>query len=101
MQRIWRDPRVSYNAWRAALESAGILVFQVTGVAPAEMLGFSLSDRPLPVIGVNRKLHLNRRTFTLLHEFVHVFLERSGICDIEESVLRLPKNSGRRFSATP
>ncbi len=90
-QRSWRGPRASYNAWRAAAERAGILVFQVTGVPPAEMLGFSLSERPLPVIGVNRKLHLNRRTFTLLHECVHVLLESSGICDIEESVLRPPE----------
>jgi Zn-dependent peptidase ImmA (M78 family) len=90
-QRTWRNPRASYNAWRAALESAGTLVFQVTGVRPAEMLGFSLSDRPLPVIGVNRKLHLNSRTFTLLHEFTHILLERSGICDIDDSVQRPPE----------
>ena len=90
-QRTWRNPRASYNAWRAALEGAGTLVFQVTGVRPAEMLGFSLSDRPLPVIGVNRKLHLNSRTFTLLHEFTHILLERSGICDIDESVQRPPE----------
>ncbi len=95
-QRSWRGPRASYNAWRAAAERAGILVFQVTGVPPAEMLGFSLSERPLPVIGVNRKLHLNRRTFTLLHECVHVLLESSGICDIEESVLRPPAAAAER-----
>jgi Zn-dependent peptidase ImmA (M78 family) len=91
MQRTWRDPRVSYNAWRARIESAGILVFQATGIATGEVLGFSLSERPLPVIGVNRKLAPNGRTFTLLHECVHVFLERSSICDIEESVLRPPE----------
>ena len=91
MQRAWRDPRTSYNAWRAAIERAGILVFQVAGIAPAEMLGFSLPDRPLPVIGVNRKLAPNGRTFTLLHECVHVFLEQSSICDIEEGPLRPPE----------
>jgi Zn-dependent peptidase ImmA (M78 family)/transcriptional regulator with XRE-family HTH domain len=90
-QRTWRNPRASYNAWRTSIERAGVLVFQVTGVRPAEMLGFSLSDRPLPVIGVNRKLHLNSRTFTLLHEFTHVLLERSGICDIDESAQRPPE----------
>jgi len=91
VQRTWRNPRASYNAWRASLERAGILVFQVTGVRLAEMLGFSLSDRPLPVIGVNRKLHPNGRTFTLLHECAHVLLERSGICDIDESSQRPPE----------
>jgi Zn-dependent peptidase ImmA (M78 family) len=91
MQRAWRDPRLSYNAWRTAIEQAGILVFQATGIATAEMLGFSLPARPLPVIGVNRKLKHNGRSFTLLHECVHVFLEQSSICDIEEGALRPPE----------
>lgn len=91
LQRTWRDPRASYNGWRSAIERAGILVFQVTGVAPREALGFSLPDRPLPVIGVNRKLAPNGRTFTLLHESVHVFLGESSICDIEEGQLRPPE----------
>ncbi len=88
MQRSWRDPRQSYNGWRAALERAGVLVFQITGVATTEVLGFSLSDRPFPVIGVNRKLAPNGRTFTLLHELVHVLLEESSICDIDEGAER-------------
>ena len=90
-QRTWRDPRTSYNGWRTAIERKGILVFQATGIAPGEMLGFSLPDRPLPVIGVNRKLTPNGRTFTLLHETVHVFLGQSSVCDIEEGQLRPPE----------
>ena len=91
MQRTWRDPRISYNGWRTAIERIGILVFQATGVPTAEMLGFSLSERPLPVIGVNRKLRPNGRTFTLLHECVHVFMQQSSICDIEDVSLRPPE----------
>jgi Zn-dependent peptidase ImmA (M78 family) len=87
-QRAWRDPRASYNGWRGAIERAGILVFQAAGIAPKEMLGFSLSDRPLPVIGLNRKLNPNGRIFTLLHEAVHVYSGASSICDIEEGTLR-------------
>ncbi|MDQ0473440.1 XRE family transcriptional regulator [Labrys wisconsinensis] len=90
-QRIWRDPRAGYNGWRAAIERAGILVFQAVGIPTTEMLGFSLSERPLPVIGVNRKLRPNGRTFTLLHECVHVYLGESSICDIEDGVLRPPE----------
>jgi Zn-dependent peptidase ImmA (M78 family) len=91
MQRTWRDPRTSYNGWRTAIERAGILVFKATGIPTKEMLGFSLAERPLPVIGVNRKLRPNGKTFTLLHECVHVFLEQSSICDIDETVLRPPE----------
>lgn len=90
-QRTWKDPRSSYNAWRTRLEAAGVLVFQVVGVAPSEVLGFSLSDKPYPVVGVNRKLTPNGRTFTLLHEFVHVLRGESSICDIEDDALRPPQ----------
>jgi Zn-dependent peptidase ImmA (M78 family) len=90
-QRAWREPRKGYNAWRGRIESAGVLVFQVTGVAPAELLGFSLTERPLPVIGLNRKLTPNGRTFTLIHEFVHVLLRQSSLCDIEEDFIRPPE----------
>jgi Zn-dependent peptidase ImmA (M78 family)/DNA-binding XRE family transcriptional regulator len=90
-QRTWRDPRNSYNGWRLRVEEAGVLVFQVTGVAPAEMLGFSLTEQPWPVVGVNRKLKPNGRTFTLLHEFVHILLRQSSLCDIEEDFVRPPQ----------
>lgn len=90
-QRKWRDPRKSYNSWRARIEAAGVLVFQVTGIQPAEMLGFSLTEQPLPIIGINRKLRPNGRTFTLLHEFVHVLLRQSSLCDIDESFVRPPQ----------
>lgn len=90
-QRSWRDPRKSYNGWRSHVENAGVLVFQVTGVQPSELLGFSLTERPLPIIGINRKLAPNGRTFTLLHEFVHVLLGESSLCDIEESFARFPQ----------
>jgi Zn-dependent peptidase ImmA (M78 family)/DNA-binding XRE family transcriptional regulator len=90
-QRTWRDPRKSYNAWRAHVEAAGVLVFQVTGVQPTEVLGFSLTEQPFPIIGINRKLAPNGRTFTLLHEFVHVLLRQSSLCDIEDSFVRPPE----------
>jgi Zn-dependent peptidase ImmA (M78 family) len=90
-QRTWREPRKSYNAWRSRIEAAGVLVFQITGIAPDEMLGFSFTEQPLPVVGVNRKLALNGRTFTLLHEFVHILLRESSLCDIEEDFVRPPQ----------
>ena len=90
LQRTWREPRASYNGWRGAVERKSILVFQAAGIPTTEMLGFSLGERPLPVIGVNRKLQPNGRTFTLLHECVHIFLGESSICDIEEGAPRPP-----------
>lgn len=88
-QATWRDPRIHYNAWRQRLEGIGILVFQVTSVPTDEMWGFSFGDkRPLPVIGVNRKLAYNGRTFTMLHELTHVLVGQPSLCDIDEEQRR-------------
>ncbi len=91
LQRSWRDARKGYNAWRSHIEYAGVLVFQITDVGPREILGFSIKERPFPVIAVNRKVAPNGRTFTLLHELVHVLLDESAICDIDENEPRPPE----------
>jgi Zn-dependent peptidase ImmA (M78 family) len=87
----WRDERRAYNGWRAAIEAVGVLVFQVVGVPTEEMRGFSIAEDVLPVIAVNRKDKLNGRTFSLLHEFTHLLLHESGLCDMKNNVLRPPQ----------
>ena len=83
-QKRWGDGRPAYNAWRRRIEALGVLVFQFDNVAPSEAWGFSIVDGALPVIGINRKLAPNGRTFTMLHEFVHILLGESSICDIDD-----------------
>jgi Zn-dependent peptidase ImmA (M78 family) len=93
-QFSWRDPQryKPLRQWRARIENLGVLVFQVTGVETQEMLGFSLAEPLLPVIAVNRKIrNPNGRIFTLLHEFVHLMLRQSSICDIDEEQFRPPE----------
>jgi Zn-dependent peptidase ImmA (M78 family)/DNA-binding XRE family transcriptional regulator len=90
-QTSWREPRAAFNAWRSRVEELGILVFQATRVDIDEMRGFSIAESVLPVIVVNRKDALNGRTFSLLHEFTHLMLRRSGICDFEENAVRPPE----------
>lgn len=91
-QDRWRESRAHYKAWRTRIEAAGVLVFQIASVATSQMLGFSLAERPLPVVAVNRKLKPNGRTFTMLHEFVHVLLGENSLCDLDEDSLRNPKD---------
>ena len=74
----------AFNFWRAAIESAGVLVFQSTGVDVTEMRGFSINEFSLPVIELNSGDTPNGRIFTLLHEFAHIMLKESGICDLNE-----------------
>lgn len=81
-QHNWRDKRVGFNNWREALENKGIIVLQSTNVEVSEMRGFSISGTSLPVIVVNRKDEYSARTFSLLHEFIHIATNTSGLCDL-------------------
>lgn len=83
-QRRWGEGRPAYNAWRRRIESLGVLVFQFENVGTEEAWGFSIVEEHLPVIGINRKLAPNGRTFTMLHELVHVLLGEGSICDIDD-----------------
>ncbi len=84
----WRDPYAALKGWRRPIESLGVLVFQFENVAADEAWGFSIVEGPMPVIGVNIDLAPNGRTFTMLHEFVHVLLGKNSICDIDDFTAR-------------
>jgi Zn-dependent peptidase ImmA (M78 family)/DNA-binding XRE family transcriptional regulator len=81
-QQSWRDTRLAFNAWRESIESHDVLVFQSKGIDLQEMRGYSIAEFPLPVIVVNRKDAHAGRAFTLLHEFTHLLLRSSGVCDL-------------------
>lgn len=85
------DDRAAYFFWRARIEQAGILIFQFEKVPSEEVWGFSLAERPFPVIGINIDLSPNARTFTMLHEMVHILLEENSICDIDDYTPRPPQ----------
>lgn len=80
--------RTAYNLWRRRLEATGILVFQFEKIPSEQVWGFSISERPFPVIAINIDLSLNARTFTMLHELTHILLGENGICDIDDSTPR-------------
>ncbi len=95
-QTGWSDKYAAFNSWRAAIERQGVLVFQTGGrstfkVSPSEAHGFSISDKPLPVIVANSKDAVTRRCFTLLHELAHVVLHNGGLCDFHEQATSHPE----------
>ncbi len=81
----WKDDNQAFNGWRKAIESLGVLVFQAEGIDVSEMRGFAISDRPLPVIVVNKKDTYKGRIFSLMHEFAHILLGDSSISNEELS----------------
>ena len=74
-QTAWANEWQAWRDWRAAVESAGVLVFQFNKVALEEARGLTLLDTPLPVVGINSKERVpEAKAFTLLHEVVHLML---------------------------
>jgi Zn-dependent peptidase ImmA (M78 family)/transcriptional regulator with XRE-family HTH domain len=94
LQFRWKDVdgRTSFNAWRTRIEELDVLVFQTTSVATEEASGFAITAKELPVIAVNRKDPLTRRTFSLLHEFTHLMIRVSGVSELETDLARPPED---------
>jgi Zn-dependent peptidase ImmA (M78 family) len=74
MQIAWRDEWQTWREWRAAVEQTGVFVFQFPKVELAEARGLSLLRFPLPVVGVNSKEQPEPKSYTLLHEVIHLML---------------------------
>jgi Zn-dependent peptidase ImmA (M78 family)/transcriptional regulator with XRE-family HTH domain len=70
----WASEWQAWAAWRGAVERLGVLVFQFPKVPLEEARGLSLLRSPLPVAAVNSKESAESRSFTLIHEVVHLML---------------------------
>lgn len=70
----WANEWQAWNAWRAAVEQIGILVFQFGKIPLEEVRGLALLRMPLPVVAVNGKELPEAKSFTLFHEVVHLML---------------------------
>ena len=78
----WQDERVALDEWKRILEGLGILVFQMT-IPLKEIRGFSIVEGKIPVAVVSSSDTVNGRIFSLFHEYGHILLNKSGICDME------------------
>lgn len=83
-QRGFPSPDVALRTWIQATEDLGVIVVQTSGVKREEIKGFSIGDRPHPVIAMNGSDWPRQRIFTLMHELAHVSLRAGGLCDLHE-----------------
>lgn len=89
-QLDWPDEWKAWRRWREAVETIGALVFQFPKVGLDQVRGVSLLCFPLPVIGINSKeSSAGARSFTLMHELVHLALARGH----EEQVAQTEQRS--------
>lgn len=81
----------TFDTYRVALESRGLLVFRSNGYngkwqIPKEnpILGFSLYDPICPVIVVKKLDWESQQSFTLIHELGHLLLHKTSSIDDEQ-----------------
>jgi len=86
----WRTEWEAWRTWRARVEAIGVLVFQFSKVDLSEVRGISLLHTPLPAVGINGKEIPEGKSFTLLHELLHLML----VAGKEEKPALLEKRSG-------
>lgn len=88
----WENAGEALKEWRKAVEGRGVLVFQMSMSIPEtkgiNVRGFSLVDERPFVIVINSKDYERPRIFSLFHEYAHLMLHKSGICDMNWGNLR-------------
>jgi len=83
VQSQWRDPKLAFDHWRAALESRGVIVYVELGahsVSTEEVRGFCLAEDQAPLIVVNNLDAKAAQVFTLFHELGHILLRLPAMC---------------------
>lgn len=87
------DAPRTFEDYREAVESRGILVFRSNGYngpwqipRNSPILGFTLYDEACPLIVVRKEIAASRQTFTLMHELGHVLLHKSSSIDDESDL---------------
>jgi Zn-dependent peptidase ImmA (M78 family)/transcriptional regulator with XRE-family HTH domain len=96
-QSTWTEKYRALGGWIRALEDNGVLVIQTEKIDLQEMRGFSIYADEYPVIAVNGTDFVRGKVFSLLHEYAHLALRQSSLCDqISDSQ---PRTSDRRLEA--
>lgn len=83
----FRDPETLFKDLRSRMENEGVLVFRNSKVGSntrrhlsvSEFRAFSLVDSYAPVIFINSADSLTGQIFSLIHEFTHLLIGKTGV----------------------
>lgn len=92
-QQLWARQRKTFEGWRAKIEAKGVLVFVMGGShgpLVRQVRGFAIPAEVFPVVAVNGRDKTNGRTFSLLHECVHLILGQGVVENHLSTYRRLP-----------
>lgn len=73
--------RQFYQYVRQKLESKGIFVHCFTGVEVEAVRGIAIFDETNPIIGINDDDRYPAKTFSIIHELVHILKRQSTLCN--------------------
>jgi len=82
-QFSWTDENEALGSWISAFEKTGILILQLS-MPLEENRGFSLADNSVKVIVINNLDATRAKIFSLFHEYGHILLNSSSLCDLED-----------------
>ncbi|MCL2811005.1 MAG: ImmA/IrrE family metallo-endopeptidase [Clostridia bacterium] len=73
--------RQFYLYVRGQIERKGIFIHCFTGVEVEAVRGIALYDETNPIIGINDNDHYPAKTFSIIHELVHILKRQSTLCN--------------------
>lgn len=73
--------RQLYLFVRNAAEEIGVFVHCFTGIDTEIVRGFAIYDDILPMIGLNNEDRYPAKTFSIIHELVHLIKRSSAVCN--------------------
>lgn len=76
-----QSPRKFYLYLRERIEAKGIIVQCFSDVLLEVARGFSIYEHTLPVIGLNANDRPPAKSFSLIHELVHLLKRESSLCN--------------------
>lgn len=78
-QPKFKNENDAFKFWKSAIEKQGVLVFQASATSLDQFRGISVFYDLLPIIVLNTKDTPRGKIFSLLHEYCHLLLQKSGI----------------------
>lgn len=73
--------RQFYLYIRRKLEEKGIFIHCFTGIAVEAVRGIALFNETTPIIGINDDDRYPAKTFSIIHELVHILKRQSTLCN--------------------
>lgn len=73
--------RQFYLYLRAQIESQGIFIHCFTDVSVETVRGIAIYDEETPIIGINADDRPPAKSFSIIHELVHIFKRESTVCN--------------------